>query len=148
MANADGGSGSGGTLVSCTSPVPAPSAPAIGSGGTGGVPSLALEAELDEAAAELLDDVLEEAAEAAFERVARGTKKFAFLAAPWCSDSASAARFFSALAAVIEDLCFAPVVLPLPAIALLLLSPLAEREPDFAKTALPHPRSPVACAPS
>ena len=66
-------------------------------------------------------------AEAAFERVARGTKKFAFLAAPWRSDSASAARFFSALAAVIEDLCFAPVVLPLPAIALLLLSYCSHR---------------------
>ena len=98
------------------------------------MPSLALEAELDEAAAELLDDVLEEAAEAAFERVARGTKKFAFLAAPWRSDSASAARFFSALAAVIEDLCFAPGGLPLPMLLLSYCSPIAltvaEREPD------------------
>ena len=97
------------------------------------MPSLALEAELDEAAAELLDDVLEEAAEAAFERVARGTKKFAFLAAPWRSDSASAARFFSALAAVIEDLCFAPGGLPLPMLLLSYCSPIAltvaEREP-------------------
>ena len=95
LPTADGGSGSGGTLVPCTCPAPAPSAPAIGIGGTGGVPSLTLEAELDEAAAELLDDVLEEAAEAAFERVARGTKKFALLAAPWRSASAAAARFLS-----------------------------------------------------
>ena len=109
MANADGGSGSGGTLVSCTCPAPAPSAPAIGIGVTGGVPSLALEAELDEAAAELLDDVLEEAAEAAFERVALGTKKFAFLAAPWRSDSASAARFLSNFFAFAA----APSLLPL-----------------------------------
>jgi len=134
LANADGGSGSGGTLVSCTSPAPAPPAPAIEDGSAGGAPSHAPGAELDEAAAELLDDVLEDAAEAAPEQVVRGTKKFAFLAAPWRSDSASAARFFSALAAAIEDLCFAPGGLPLPMLLLSYCSPIAltvaEREPD------------------
>ena len=94
-------------------PAPAPPAPAIGDGSAGGAPSPAPGAELDEAAADLLDDAPEEAGEAAFERVVRGTKKFAFLAAPWRSASASAARFFSALAAVIEDLCFALGGLPL-----------------------------------
>ena len=125
LPTADGGSGSGGTLVPCTCPAPAPSAPAIGIGGTGGVPSLTLEAELDEAAAELLDDVLEEAAEAAPERVVRGLKKFAFLAAPWRAASAPAARFFSALAAVIAGSCFEPGFLPLPMLLLSYCSPIA-----------------------
>ena len=42
-----------------------------------------------------------------------GTEKFALLAAPLRSASASAARFFSALAAVIAELCFEPGGLPL-----------------------------------
>ena len=89
------------------------------------MPSLTLEAELDEAAAELLDDVLEEAAEAAPERVVRGLKKFAFLAAPWRAASAPAARFFSALAAVIAGSCFEPGFLPLPMLLLSYCSPIA-----------------------
>jgi hypothetical protein len=83
------------TMLMSASPAPAPPAPAIGDGSAGGTPSPAPGAEVDEAAAELLDDAPEEAAEAAFERVARGTKKFALLAAPWRSASAAAARFLS-----------------------------------------------------
>ena len=77
------------------------------------MPSLALEAELDEAAAELLNDVLEEAAEAAFERVARGTEKFALLAAPRRAASAAASRFLAAFAAVAAALYLLPVGRPL-----------------------------------
>ena len=81
-------------------------------------------AELDEAAAELLGDVLEEAGAAvAVERVWR-LKAFNKLALPWRAASASALRFFSALAAVIVVLCFEPRGLPL---RILLLSYCSHR---------------------
>ena len=76
------------------------------------MPSLALEAELDEAAAELLDDVLEEAgAVEAVERVWR-LKAFNILALPWRAASASALRFLAAFASVAAALSFAPRGLP------------------------------------
>ena len=77
------------------------------------MPSLALEAELDEAAAELLDDALEEAgAVEAVERVWR-LKAFNILALPWRAASASALRFLAAFAAVAAALYLLPVGRPL-----------------------------------
>ena len=60
--------------------------------------------------------MLEEAAEAAFERVARGTKKFAFLAARWLAASAWAVRFFAAFTAVAAALSVLPVAFPCPSL--------------------------------
>ena len=68
--------------------------------------------QLDEAAAELLDAVLAEAAAAADERVLRDLKKFAFFRAPWRAASTSAALFFAALAAVMAGSCVLPWGLP------------------------------------
>ena len=99
-------------MLMSDSPAPAPPAPAIEGGGAGGSPTCAPGVELDEAAAELLDAVLAEAAAAADERVLRDLKKFAFFRAPWRAASASAARFFAALAAVMEESCVLPLGLP------------------------------------
>ena len=63
---------------------------------------------------QLLDDAPEEGAEAVFERVARGTKKFALLAAPWRSASAAAARFLAAFAAFATALSLLPLGLQPP----------------------------------
>ena len=69
-------------------------------------------AEHDEAAAELLGDVLEEAGAAvAVERVGR-LKAFNILALPWRAASASALRFLFAFAAFAAALSFAPRGLP------------------------------------
>ena len=76
------------------------------------MPSLALEAELDEAAAELLDDVLEEAgAVEAVERVWR-LKAFSKLALPWRCASASALCFLAAFAVFAAALSLLPLGLP------------------------------------
>ena len=54
--------------------------------------------------------MLAEAAAAADERVLQDLKKFAFFRAPWRAASASAARFFAALAAVLRHVRLAGVV--------------------------------------
>ena len=94
------------------SPAPAPPAPAIRDGSAGGAPSPAPGAELDEAAAELLDDAPEEVGTAeAFERVWR-LKAFSILTLPWRAASASALRFFSAFAAFAAGPSLLPLGLP------------------------------------
>ena len=81
--------------------------------GRGGLAVVRASTELDEAAAELRDDVPEEAAAPLADERVRGTKKFAFLAAPWLAASAWAVRFFADFAALAAALSLLPVGLPL-----------------------------------
>jgi len=104
--------GSDGTLVSAASPAPAPPVPAIESGNTGGLLSSMPSTELDEAVAELRDDVPKEAAALLADERVRGVKKFIFLAARWLSASAWGVHFFAAFAAIVAALSLLPVGLP------------------------------------
>ena len=81
--------------------------------GRGGLAVVRASTELDEAAAERRDDVPEEAAAPLADERVRGTKKFAFLAAPWLAASAWAVRFFADFAALAAALSLLPVGLPL-----------------------------------
>ena len=100
--------------MSSASPAPAPPAPAIESGNTGGSLSSMPSTELDAVVVELRDDTAEEAAALLADERVRGAKKAALLAAPWLAASAWAVRFFAAFAAVAAAVSLLPVGLPLP----------------------------------